>query len=95
MQHLTRAIWALFSIAVHLGVGALCYSHFVGPTIQPQSAIFWGWLLAWPAALLLVFAKWLLWGIGALVALAVAVLIVVAAVSFIRAAIKGSRETVH
>ena len=73
MQHLTRAIWALFSIVVHLCIGAGCYAFFVADLVDTSSALFWAWIGAWPLMLVVTFwggiATALLWIVG--VALAI------------------------
>lgn len=71
MRHLTTAIWALFSIVVHLCIGAGCYAVFVADTINTGSALFWGWVGAWPAMLVITFwgviSTALLWIVGAII----------------------------
>lgn len=53
---MTRAIWALFAIVVHLCIGAGCYAFFVADLVDTSSALFWAWLGAWP--LMLVVTLW-------------------------------------
>lgn len=84
MQHLTRAIWALFFVGVHAAIGMACYAHFVADTITPGSALFWGWLGAWPIMLLLMVAKWVLIGAGIIVAIVIAFVLAVGIPEFIR-----------
>lgn len=86
MQHITRLVWALFSIAIFLGVGALCHAQFVGDLFDPDSMMSWGWLLAWPIGLLLVFLKWVLIGVGVLI-----VIVVLIAVFAWALEVKGSK----
>lgn len=80
MAHLTRAIWALFSIVVHLCIGAGCYAFFVADAVNTGSAKFWAWIGAWPLMLIITFwgtvSTILIWIVGAVVALAVVALIV-------------------
>ena len=76
MQHLTRAIWALFSIAVHGAIGMVCYAAFVGDLIDPTSAQFWAWLGAWPVMLAISFLGWVLWAIGAIIGIIIIIIIV-------------------
>ena len=76
MQHVTRAIWALFSIVVHLCIGAGCYAFFVADLVDTSSAQFWAWVGAWPMMLIVTFwgTIWgvLLWIAGFFAAIVVA-----------------------
>lgn len=84
MQHLTRTIWALFSIGVHAAIGMACYAAFVADYIDPSSALFWAWLGAWPIMLLLMAAKWVLIVLGGLLALLVVIVLLIGIPAFIR-----------
>ncbi len=80
MQHVTRAIWALFSIVVHLCIGAGCYAFFVADLVDTSSAQFWAWVGAWPMMLIVTFwgTIWgvLLWIAGFFAAIVVIVLVI-------------------
>lgn len=95
MQHLTRAIWALFSIVVHLCIGAGCYAFFVADLVDTSSALFWAWLGAWPIMLVVTFWGAVMKGLLWVVAVGVFILCVVWLVGFISMRRKAYLERIN
>lgn len=79
-----KIINSIIFMLIYLGIGALVHGHFVGQVFMPENVMSWGFVLAWPAALLWIGLKW--------AAIALAVLLVIALIIIVIAVVQNVAE---